>query len=156
MYDIMTTNMLEVFNSVLKRAHSLPIVALVQLTFFRLNSYFVVRREQSANRLASNEEYTPYVDAKIKANVVKAGSHEIVLYDHIQGQFHVKTNRGTKSSSTSGRTYHINLQEYACTCGKTLIYAFPCNHTLAAYHFRSVDFRPLVQCYYSTQLYYNT
>ncbi|RVW77889.1 hypothetical protein CK203_054346 [Vitis vinifera] len=61
--------------------------------YHRLNNYFVVRREQGANRLASNEEYTPYVDAKIKANVVKAGSHEIVLYDHIQGQFHVKTNR---------------------------------------------------------------
>ncbi|RVW86625.1 hypothetical protein CK203_045684 [Vitis vinifera] len=36
------------------------------------------RREQGVNQLASNEEYTPYVDAKIKANVVKAGSHEIV------------------------------------------------------------------------------
>ena len=120
------------------------ITALVQLTFFRLNSYFVVRREQSANRLASNEEYTPYVDAKIKANVVKAGSHEIVLYDHIRGHFHVKTNKGTKSSSTGGRTYHINLQEYACTCGKTLIYGFPCSHILVACHFRSVDFKPLV------------
>ncbi|KAL6321966.1 hypothetical protein AAG906_035881 [Vitis piasezkii] len=155
-YGIMTTNMSEVFNSVLKGARSLPITALVQLTFFRLNSYFVVRREQGANRLASNEEYTPYVDAKIKANVVKAGSHEIVLYDHIRGQFHVKTNKGTKSGSTRGRTYRINLQEYACTCGKTLIYGFPCSHILAACHFRSVDFRPLVQHYYSTQSYYNS
>ncbi|KAL6313700.1 hypothetical protein AAG906_010118 [Vitis piasezkii] len=121
-YGIMTTNMSEVFNSVLKGARSLPITALVQLTFFQLNSYFVVRREQGANRLASNEEYTPYVDAMIKANVVKAGSHEIVLYDHIRGQFHVKTNKSTKSSSTRGRTYRINLLEYACTCGKTLIW----------------------------------
>ena len=118
----MTTHMSEVFNSVLKGAHSLPITALVQLTFFQLNSYFVVRREQGANQLASNEEYTPYVAAMIKANVVKAGSHEIVLYDHIRGQFHVKTNKSTKSSSTRGRTYRINLLEYACTCGKTLIW----------------------------------
>ena len=81
----MTTNMSEVFNSVLKGARSLPVTTLVQLIFFRLNSYFVVRKEQGANQLASNEGYTPYVDAKIKANVVKAGSHEIVLYDHIQG-----------------------------------------------------------------------
>ena len=83
-----------------------------------------MRREQGANRLASNEEYTPYLNAKIKTNVVKAGSHEIVLYDHIQGQFHVKTSRGTKNSSIGGRTYRVNLQEYACTCGKTLIYGF--------------------------------
>ena len=80
----MTINMSKVFNSVLKGARSLPITTLVQLTFFWLNSYFIVRMEQSANQLASNEEYTSYVDTKIKANVVKAGSHEIVLYDHIQ------------------------------------------------------------------------
>ena len=42
-----------------------------------------MRREQGANQLASSEEYTPYVDAKMKANVVKVGSHEIILYDHI-------------------------------------------------------------------------
>ena len=45
-YGIMTTNMSEVFNSVLKGAHSLPITALVQLTFSRFNSYFVTRREK--------------------------------------------------------------------------------------------------------------
>ena len=32
---------------------------------------------QYANILASNEEYTPYVDAKNKAGVVKAGSFEL-------------------------------------------------------------------------------
>ena len=41
---IMTTNMSKLFNSVLKGARSLPITALVQLTFFRLNGYFVARR----------------------------------------------------------------------------------------------------------------
>ena len=89
-YGIMTTNMSEVFNSVLKGARSFPITAFVQLTFYRVNSYFAVRREHGASRLASGEQYTPYVDAKINANVVKAGSHEIVLYDHFQGLFHAK------------------------------------------------------------------
>ena len=55
-YVIMTINMSEVFNSiVLKRARSLPLIALVQLTFFRLNSYFVVRREWGYNILASDD-----------------------------------------------------------------------------------------------------
>ena len=57
-YGIMTTNMSEVFNSVLKGARSLPLTALVQLTFSRLNSYFVARREQGADRLASDEQFT--------------------------------------------------------------------------------------------------
>ena len=62
-YEIMTTNMFKVFNSVLKGVRNLPITALVQLTFFRLNSYFVARMEQGANRLSSDEQYTSYVVA---------------------------------------------------------------------------------------------
>ena len=62
-YGLMTTNISEVFNSVLKGVRILPVTALVQLTFFRLNSYFVARRELCANRLTSAEQFTLYVDA---------------------------------------------------------------------------------------------
>ena len=103
-YVIMTINMFKVFYSVLKGARSLSVTALVQLTFFRLNSYFVARREQSSNKLASDEQYTPYVDAKIKAHVVKTGSFEIILYDHNQGRFHVMLK--------TERTYRLNSQLY--------------------------------------------
>ena len=129
----MTTNMSEVFNSVLKGARSLPITALVQLTFSRHNSYFVARREQGAARLASDEQFTPYVDAQTQSRVVKAGSMEIVLYDHLQGRFHVK--------SRGGRIHHLNLSDKKCSCGKTLIYGFPYSHVIAACQHRCVDFR---------------
>ena len=43
-YGIMTTNISEVFNGVLKGARNLPITALVQLTFYRVNNYFTVIR----------------------------------------------------------------------------------------------------------------
>ena len=79
----MTTSMSKLFNSVLKGARNLPFTTLVQLTFFRLNNYFVARREQGANRLASDEQFTPYVDAQIQGRVVKASSMEIAFYDHI-------------------------------------------------------------------------
>ena len=98
--------MSKVFNSVLKGARSLPFTTLVRLTFFRLNSYFVAGREQGANRLTSDEQFTPYVDAQIQGRVVKAELMEIVLYDHIQGRFHVK--------SKSGRTQHLNLHDKKC------------------------------------------
>ena len=103
----MTTNISEVFNSVLKGARSLPVTALVQLTFFCLNDYFVARRERGGNRLASAEQFTLYVDAQIQGHVVKADSMEIVLYDHVKGLFHVK--------SRSGRTHRLNFQEKKCT-----------------------------------------
>ena len=43
--------------------------------------------------------------------MVKVGSMEIVIYDHIQGRFHVK--------SRSGRIHHLNLNDKKCTYGKT-------------------------------------
>ena len=144
----MTTNMSEVFNSVLKGARSLPFTALVQLTFFCLNSYFIARRELSANRSASDEQFTPYVDAQIQGRVVKSSSMEIVLYDHIQGQFHVKLR--------SGRTHCLNLHDKKCTCGKFMIYGFPCSHIIAACQHRCVDFRLFVQAYYTTESYNDT
>ena len=84
----------------------------------------------------------------LRGHVVKTGSMEIVLYDHIQGRFHVK--------SKSGRTHRLNLHDKKCTCGKTLIYGFPCSHIMAACQHRCVDFRLFVQGYCTTQSYYDT
>ena len=143
-YRILTTNRSEVFNGVLKGAHNLPITALVQLNFYRVNSYFTVRREHGANRLASGEEFTPHIDIRIKAKVVKAGSHEVLLYDHVAGRFHVKTKHSIGSSNRKPRTYHVTLQTGFCTCNKTLLLGFPCLHILIACHCRVIDFRQFV------------
>ncbi|RVX01849.1 hypothetical protein CK203_019342 [Vitis vinifera] len=155
-YGIMTTNMSEVFNGVLKGARNLPITALVQLTFYWVNSYFTVRREHGASRLASGEEFTPHIDAKIKAKVVKVGAHEVLLYDHVAGRFHVKTRHSVGGSNRKPRTYHVTLQTGSCTCNKTLLLGFPCSHILVACHCRAIDFRQFVQGYYTTRVYLST
>ncbi|RVW99497.1 Serine/threonine-protein phosphatase 7 long form-like [Vitis vinifera] len=139
-----------------KGARTLPITALVQLTFYWVNSYFTVRREHGASRLASGEEFTPHIDAKIKAKVVKAGAHEVLLYDHVAGRFHVKTRHSVGSSNRKPRTYHVTLQTGSCTCNKTLLLGFPCSHILVACHCRAIDFRQFVQGYYTTRAYLST
>ena len=85
---------------------------------------------------------------RLKARLVKVGSMEIVLYDHIQRRFHVKLR--------SGRTHRLNLHDQKCTCGKTLIYEFPSSHIIAGCQHRCVDFQLFIQGYYTTQSYYNT
>ncbi|RVW35600.1 hypothetical protein CK203_112562 [Vitis vinifera] len=67
---IMTTNMSEVFNGVLKGARNLPITALVQLTFYRVNSYFTVRREHGASdsSLAAEVAMAPFDSGSIPGN----------------------------------------------------------------------------------------
>ena len=44
------------------------------------------------------------------AKVVKAGLQEVVLYNHVDGRFHVKTRHSIGNSNRKPRTYHVNLQ----------------------------------------------
>ena len=155
-YEIMTTNMSEVFNDVLEDARNLPITTLVQLTFYWVNSYFTVRQEHGVSLLTLGKEFTPNIEAKIKAKVVKVGSHEVVLYDHVDECFHVKTRHSIGISNRKPRTYHVILQKGSCTCNKTLLLGFPCSHILVACHCRAIDFRQFVQGYYTTRAYLST
>ena len=88
--------------------------------------------------------------------MVKACSHEVVLYDHLQGLFHAKASMHNKKTSSGGRTYQVNLREHGCTCGKLLIHGFSCSHIFVACKSRSIDFRSFVQNYYTTHPYFNT
>ena len=54
-YGIITTNMSEVLNSILKGTQRLPVTAFVQLTFYRVKSYFVVKRQHISNILTSTD-----------------------------------------------------------------------------------------------------
>ena len=50
-YGAMTTNVSKCFNSVLKGARRLPIIAKVKYTFFKLNAYFDDRCNKSIEQL---------------------------------------------------------------------------------------------------------
>ena len=65
-YEMMTTNLSEVFNSVLKGAQNLSITASVQLTFYRLVNFFNTRRGFAQNVLAKEDFYTPQVTDKLQ------------------------------------------------------------------------------------------
>ena len=85
----------------------------------------VTRHPQVFRRLTSCQR-TPLFWG-VTAHVAKAGSFEIVLYNYNQERFHVK----------SKRDHRINLHDHKCTCGKTLICEFPCNHIIVACQFLS-------------------
>ena len=57
-YGMMTTNLFEVFNSVLKEARNLPIIACVLLTFYLLVNFFSTRRGFAKEALEKEDLYT--------------------------------------------------------------------------------------------------
>ena len=71
------------------------------------------------------QKFTPHIDTRIKAKVVKAGSHEVLLYDHVAGRFHVKTKHSIGRSNRKPRTYHVTLQTGSCTCNKNTFVRIP-------------------------------
>ena len=67
-YGTMTTNLSECFNGVLKGARSLPITAMVRYTFFKVNSYFVARRNLTLEQLEVGQEWCKYAMDKFEKN----------------------------------------------------------------------------------------
>lgn len=66
-FGLMMTNFSEVFNSVLKGVRNVPITACVQMTFYRVNNYFVLRRKAAAARIAESEQYPTQISSKLLA-----------------------------------------------------------------------------------------
>ncbi|XP_057530544.1 uncharacterized protein LOC130808979 [Amaranthus tricolor] len=102
-YGVTNTNLAEVFNYVMKGVRFLPLTTLVEFSFYRVNDYFVQRRERASAWLLGGHMYTVHATRIINRNTEKANFHEIIAFDYSSGVFEVKTGRGTRGSSKGGR-----------------------------------------------------
>ncbi|CAH9076219.1 unnamed protein product [Cuscuta europaea] len=155
-YGIMTTNLSEVFNSVLKGARNLPITACVQLTFYRLVKFFCVRRGFVGDALAKQYLYTPHVLANIEGYRVKANTHDIVLFDRAQGVCEVVTAPYGEGMQKGHNKQVVHLYEKTCSCGKWQIYKFSCSHAMTVCGQLGLDIWQYIEEYYTIQHYTQT
>ncbi|XP_038688797.1 uncharacterized protein LOC119987957 [Tripterygium wilfordii] len=81
-YGNMTTNMSELFNSVLKGGRFLPITALVQLTFYRCNKYFVKRRIEAEEFRLRGIDLPPQVFGHISCETAKSKREQVRMFNH--------------------------------------------------------------------------
>ena len=79
-YGLMTTNIVECINGVLKRARMLPITALVEVTFYQCVTYFEKRRAEIRARIAFGDMYTIYAMAKVANYESKASGHSVSIF----------------------------------------------------------------------------
>ena len=94
----MTTNLSVCFNGVLKGARSLPIIALVKFTFFKLVSYFDDHRAKIQDQLSSGEVYSKYAMDILLRCREKAKGHTITRFDRNRGVFDIRTRLNLGSS----------------------------------------------------------
>ncbi|XP_023744000.1 uncharacterized protein LOC111892169 [Lactuca sativa] len=145
-YRLLTTNLSEIFNSVLKGARFLPITACVQLTFYRMVHYFDVRFPLGCSSQANGDTHTPHVVVKQVALMAKASAHSLRSFNREKGIFELITQRGRNVQV-------VNLEQKTCTCGKWEAFKYPCSHVLSACAKLSLNSCQYVDKCYSIEYY---
>ena len=90
-YGLMTTNIIECINGVLKGARMLPITALVEVTFYRCVTYFEKRCAEIRARIANRDMYTIYAMTKVTNYEIKASEYSISNFNRENEMFDVTT-----------------------------------------------------------------
>ena len=115
-YGVMTTNISECFNGVLKGAYSLPITAMVKYTWFKLNAYFDDRRNKSIAQLNSRKKWCKYALDIFMRNKAKAEHHRVTRLSTRQQSYQVDTPHNPGTAGHGDHTYRVNLLQRTCTC----------------------------------------
>lgn len=118
-YNVMTSNLAESWNSVLREAREFPIVQLVDFIRGKMMSWFATRREAANN---SEAVLTPRVEAILTNNFEMTGGYEVVKI--AEKEYEVR--------NKSGVSFHVNLTTHTCSCFEFQMLGFPCSHAIAA------------------------
>ena len=126
-YGAMIANISECFNGVLKGARSLPIMAMVKYTWFKLNAYFNDCRNKSIAQLNSGKKWCKYALDIFMRNKAKVEHHRVTR----QQSYQVDTLHNPGTAGHKDRTHGVNLLQRTCTCQKWKLYKIPCSHAIA-------------------------
>ncbi|KAL0352401.1 UNVERIFIED_CONTAM: hypothetical protein Scaly_1628800 [Sesamum calycinum] len=100
---ILTTNMSECINGVLKGARRLPVSALVKITLERTVHYFHVRAIKGQKMLQNNQLWTDFACKMFISWQQKAVEHTVTKYSHAQQSASVVT----RSQNRHGMNTHV-------------------------------------------------
>ncbi|KAL0368845.1 UNVERIFIED_CONTAM: hypothetical protein Scaly_1103400 [Sesamum calycinum] len=112
---ILTTNMSECINGVLKGARRLPVSALVEITLERTVHYFHVRAIKGQKMLQNNQLWTDFACKMFISWQQKAVEHTVTKYSHAQQSASVVTRRQGRHGMN---THVVKIANRECSCGK--------------------------------------
>ncbi|KAL0377977.1 UNVERIFIED_CONTAM: hypothetical protein Sradi_3103200 [Sesamum radiatum] len=136
---ILTTNMSEAVNGVLKGARRLPIVPLVEITLNRSAQYFLQRTARANRMVMDNQQWADYAFRLFEARQAEAIHHIVQKFDYNQQSASVITLSTTGQGS---RTYVVKLRQQMCSCGKGNSWnsMFTCDSGKSAFRYECFKF----------------
>lgn len=118
-YNIMTSNVAESLNAVLKEARELPIVSTIEYIRGILMTWFTKRRDKAAN---NKSPLTPKIGEIIQVKYEHSTAYEALKIK--EKQYEVKT--------PLGESYHVDLTSKTCSCEEFDLLKIPCAHAICA------------------------
>jgi hypothetical protein len=161
-YGIMTSNLAEVYNSVLRGVRGLPLVAIVESVLHGTTRYFQERYQKAVLHM-QRFPATPYC-AKVMKYMIektnKAKMHRVRRAGNVQRRFEISL----RHKSGFGVAPELKTHEVAfglepscvCTCNKPMLYHKPCSHVVAAAGVTRMDTRPFVSEFFRKEAVCNT
>ncbi|CAE5987980.1 unnamed protein product [Arabidopsis arenosa] len=118
-YNIMTSNVAESLNAVLKEARELPIVTTLEYIRGTLMTWFEKRREKATQH---EKPLTPKVEEIVQRDYERSTCYDVAKINN--EQYEIKT--------TTGLSYVVDIQKRTCTCEEFNLLQIPCSHAIAA------------------------
>ena len=142
-YGAMTTNLSECFNGVLKGTRSLLITAMVQYTFYKVNSYYDDRQNKTLEQLEEGQKWCKYAYDKFEANQEKAKFHMVRRMSVQQCLYIVETQSSLLNTGRGAHTHRVSFVDRTCICGKWEANKISCSHLIvvcAKYNHDAMEF----------------
>ena len=139
-YNIMTSNVAETWNSVLREAREYPILSLIEYIRAKLMDWFATRREIDGE---GSLFLTPRVQEIVTSNLERSGVFGVTCIRN--GEYEMR--------DKGGESFHVNLNDKCCTCHEFQALLIPCTHAIAAATRVKVRVDSLVRDCYSLETY---
>ncbi|KAA0067351.1 MuDRA-like transposase [Cucumis melo var. makuwa] len=136
-YNMMTTNIAESMNSILKEPRDLPIASFLEYVRALLQRWFWERREEGIKVTSTLTKWEELVIQKKQEGALTMKVNPINCY-----QFHVKD---------LDKEEVVNLQTKECTCKEFQAEQLPCSHAIAAARDHNINVYSLCANYYTNE-----
>ncbi|VFQ75370.1 unnamed protein product [Cuscuta campestris] len=145
-YGILTTNLSESFNHVLKGCRSLPVYAIVKTTYERLVKLFADKRTDGFTWQQAGFKFPKYVWNEVR-RMEDNRLHCHVIPHHPQLGIYRVIVQGNVGATGRVDEIMVQLGQKMCSCGKWATLHMPCVHVYAVCRYCNItvdDFMPSV------------
>ncbi|XP_074360502.1 uncharacterized protein LOC141700696 [Apium graveolens] len=148
-----TTNIMEGFNGNIRRAHFLPVTAMMEYLFYKTVRILDTHRNIIEDSMQRGEELCSRSSAMLSKIETKATAHMVTTYSRMQAMFSVRTQQYMhKGGVKGGNTQVGKLRERSCTCRKWATHHMPCSHAVAGCMKNSIQWKHLSEsCHYNQE-----